>query len=49
MHAEKEFAPNGDLELIQELITQKQLVEKINNLKETYVQVKIENVVKKDE
>jgi len=49
LHAEKEFAPNGDMPLIQELIQQKQLVEKLNNLKDSYVQVKIENVVKTDE
>lgn len=49
LHGEKEFIPNGDMTLIQELIQQKQLVEKINNLKDTYVQVKIENIVKADD
>ena len=48
-HAEKEFGPDGNLPLIQELINQKALVEKINNLQDSYVQVKIENVVKKED
>jgi len=37
------------MSLIQELIQQKALVEKLSNLKDSYVQVKIENVVKADE
>jgi len=48
-HAEKEFGPDGNLPLIQELINQKALVEKINNLQDSYVQVKIENVVKSED